>query len=348
MRLPFSKGRTHYEYRSLLICKTEPGQSNIVKVFSPIQSGIQELSDPKLVLAFTGEGYQYTKMARDLYNEFYEFRKIIDEADTYLKSNFKIYILKYILQDPDKLVSDEIDQTSVAQPLHFIIQYALACLLREFGLKPDTLIGHSIGEYTAACVSGVFDFIDALNLVTWRGKLMQEQKSETILSIKDPFKEILKTVKLGEGKIPVISNLTGTWIDKGEYVRDEYWVRQTISTMQFENRIRELLKEPNLYIIEIGSGSSFATLLSLYSSNGRMARISSIANHAEDKVDDIDIFLKSIGQAWTAGVNIDWDIYYKNEKRYRVPLPTYPFERKKHWIDPLNSFNYFKNTTIKS
>jgi amino acid adenylation domain-containing protein len=372
-------------------------------------SGIQELFNPGVVFMFTGQGSQYTGMIKDLYYEFLSFRNIVDKADLFLKENFNIDILKYILHDPDDSLQNEINQTSVAQPLLFTVQYAIAKLLEEFGIKPDALIGHSIGEYAAATISGIFDFEDALKLVAWRGKLMQEQKPGAMLSVQlsyneilpyisdkvnlslknapdlnvlsgefqditevyerlitaypdihlsrlntshafhsymmepvlDPFKEILKTIKFGESKIPFISNITGSWAGSGDLSVAEYWSDQIRSTVNFVDGVQELLKPGNTYFIEVGPGNSLATLLSQNETAGKKINISSTVRHPKNKLNDIAVFLKAVGHAWVSGVNINWSDYYINEKRFRVPLPAYPFERERHWIDPEAPFNYF-------
>jgi amino acid adenylation domain-containing protein/FkbH-like protein len=407
------QGRSHYKHRSLLICKTESDKSIPLLMKDTEITGIRELFNPRVVFMFTGQGSQYIGMTRDLYNEFSLFRDIIDKADVFLKANFSIEILKYILQDNDDSLQNEINQTSVAQPLLFTVQYAIARLLEEFGLKPDVLIGHSIGEYAAACISEIFDFEDALTLVAHRGKLMQEQKPGAMLSVQlscnelspfvsekvnlslknapdlnvlsgefqdieeaekkiiaqypdihlsrlktshafhsymmepvlGPFSEILKKIKFGESRIPFISNLTGTWAVNGELSNAQYWTDQIRATVNFVDGIQELLKEANVYFIEVGPGNMLATLLSQYDTSGKRINISSTTRHPKKKLNDIPVFLKALGQAWISGVNINWDNYYKGEKRYRVPLPSYPFERKRHWIDPETPFNYFNESS---
>jgi amino acid adenylation domain-containing protein/FkbH-like protein len=403
------QGRIHYKHRSLLFYKKVPGNETPLKMSDSDNGGIPELFNPGVVFMFTGQGSQYAGMAKDLYNEFSSFRNIVDKANLFLKENFDLDIIKYILHDTNISHQEKINQTAVAQPLLFTIQYAIARLLGEFGIKPDAMLGHSIGEYSAAAISGVFEFEDALKLVAWRGKLMQVQKPGAMLSVQlphnkllpyisekvnlslmnapeinvlsgdiqdidevhkrlvidypdilltklktshafhsymmepvlGPFREILKTVKFGESTIPVISNKTGYWAGPGDLSVAEYWTDQIRSTVNFVDGVQELLKQENTYFIEVGPGSTIATLLSQYNSNGKKIKISSTVRHPKKKLNDIAVFLKAVSQAWVSGVNFDWLSFYKDEKRYRVPLPTYPFDRKRHWIDPMTPFNYF-------
>ncbi|MFO7574798.1 MAG: HAD-IIIC family phosphatase, partial [Bacteroidales bacterium] len=188
------QGRSHYMNRSLLVYKKEPGEEPSLLMTGMENRGKQNIFNPKVVFMFTGQGSQYVGMAEDLYNEFSSFRDIVDNANLYLQKNFNLDILKYILQTTDDSIKDELNQTSVAQPLLFVVQYAISRLLKEFGITPDALIGHSIGEYTAATVSGVFEFEDALKLVAWRGKLMQAQKPGAMLSVQLPHNLVLPYV----------------------------------------------------------------------------------------------------------------------------------------------------------
>ena len=402
-------GRNNYKHRSLLVYKRTGVNESPTLVTNSGADGIQELFNPSVVFMFTGQGSQYAGMAEDLYYEFSTFRKIVDNAGTYLEKNFNLDILKYILNGTGDSLKDEINQTSIAQPLLFTIQYALARLLEEFGIRPDALIGHSIGEYAAATVSGVFDFEDALKLVAWRGKLMQEQKPGAMISVQlpyedlrpfisekvnlslknapdmnvlsgdihdiaevynrlaadypdihlsklktshafhsymmepviDPFRQVLDTVSLMESKIPMISNKSGCWAGKGELSVAGYWTDQIVSTVNFVDGVQELMKKGNTCLIEVGPGNTLATLLSQFDSKGKKIRISSTLRHPKKKENDVSAFMNALSSAWISGVNINWDSFYQAEKRFRIPLPGYPFERTKHWVDPEIPFNYF-------
>ena len=404
-------GRNNYKHRSLLVYKSAVNEGPLLVTNTEV-NGIQELCNPSVVFMFTGQGSQYAGMAEDLYYEFSTFRKIVDKAAAFLEKNFNIDILKYILNGTGDSLKDEINQTSVAQPLLFTIQYALARLLDEFGIRPDALIGHSIGEYAAAAISGVFDFEDALKLVAWRGKLMQEQRPGAMLSVQlpyqdllpfisekvnlslknapdmnvlsgdindiaevynrlasnypdihlsklntshafhsymmepviDPFRQILDSVKFKESKIPVVSNKSGSWAGKDELSSSGYWTDQIVSTVNFVDGVQELIKKGNTCLIEVGPGNTLATLLSQFDSKGKKISVFSTLRHPKKKLNDVSVFMNALSRAWISGVNIDWNNYYQTEKRFRVPLPSYPFERARHWVDPELPFNYFSES----
>lgn len=134
---------------------------------------------PKIVMMFPGQSAQYAQMARDLYEEESYFRQIIDECFQ-IAEKLSSRPFKAVLFAEEK---DELNDTAFTQPLLFIVEYALARLLLHWGLKPHALIGHSLGEYTAACISEVFNLETALAVIIKRGELMQQVPGGAMLSI---------------------------------------------------------------------------------------------------------------------------------------------------------------------
>lgn len=130
----------------------------------------QEETGP--VLLFTGQGAQYPRMGRDLYNWNAFFRSTVNECAEILDDRLPLPLLDILFAS--KKSGNRINQTQFAQPALFVIEYALAKLWISAGVKPLALLGHSIGEIVAACIGGVFDLQKALDLVTHRSTLMQK------------------------------------------------------------------------------------------------------------------------------------------------------------------------------
>lgn len=392
------QGREHLPARTVSWFDSEDGDKDIFDAGKDRKvTGTSSARDPRVVFMFTGQGSQYIGMAKGLYDNFSLFREKVDRSAEILKP-YGVDVLKYILEKDTDELRAELNQTSITQPLLYTIQYALAELLGDFGVKPDALIGHSIGELSAAAIAGVFTFEDGLRLVYERGRLMQEQEAGAMLSVQLPAEELdghiieeteisvinapsatvvsgsfgaidsleeklrtefpavhitrLKTshafhsylvepaakefatiaagIEMNEPEIPMISNVTGKWADNNRIKDPEYWGSHIRSRVDFAGGMLELLKDENSFYIEVGPGSSLSTLLSLY--NGNKIPVCRTTRHPKEKADDLAIFLKSIATAWVQGVNIDWSWYYRDEERFRVPMPTYPFERKRHWI----------------
>ncbi len=128
---------------------------------------------------FTGQGAQYANMGRKLYDSEPTFRHTLDECAALFDAYLDVPLLNLLYGQH----SDQINQTCYAQPTLFAIEYALFNLLASWGVKPDVVLGHSLGEYVAACVAGVFSLEDAVRLVALRGQLMQAQRPDGAMAV---------------------------------------------------------------------------------------------------------------------------------------------------------------------
>ncbi|HEU4322645.1 MAG TPA: beta-ketoacyl synthase N-terminal-like domain-containing protein [Roseiflexaceae bacterium] len=291
----------------------------------------------------------------------------------------------------------KLTETRYAQPALFVVEYALAQLWQSWGVKPSALIGHSIGEYVAATLAGVFRLEDALALVAARGRLMHTMPAGAMLSVQLPEPELLplldselslaavngpracvaagpehaiaaleqrlaardipcrrlhtshafhsammhpavvpfaaqvRRIERRAPQIPFLSNLTGTWITREEAVDPEYWARHLRQPVRFADGIATLLRTPDYLLLEVGPGTTLSTLARQQDS-GVLALPS--LRHPTDTRDDQAFALSTLGRLWLAGLPVDWSLLHADEQRRRVPLPTYPFERQRFWIEP--------------
>ncbi len=134
-------------------------------------AGLDRVERPRVGMLFTGQGAQYAGMGRELYDSQPAFKRAIDRCDEILQPLLGQSLLSVLY--PEAGAVTPIDQTAFTQPAMFAIDYALAEMWREWGVEPAALIGHSLGEYVAACIAGVMSLEDALTLVAARGRLMQ-------------------------------------------------------------------------------------------------------------------------------------------------------------------------------
>ncbi|NET63722.1 MAG: SDR family oxidoreductase [Moorea sp. SIO1G6] len=182
-------GRQHFNHRLAVIAgSTQDLLEQLQRFGKPVD--INDSSEPptihslkadstkQIAFVFTGQGSQYIGMGRQLYETQPTFRKTLDECDRILRSYLDIPLLEVLYPDLDNREQgtepdSPIHQTSYTQPAIFAIEYALAGLWKSWGIEPDVVMGHSIGEYVAACVAGVFSLEDGLKLIAQRGRLMQ-------------------------------------------------------------------------------------------------------------------------------------------------------------------------------
>ncbi len=176
-------------------------------------------SKPKVVFMFPGQGVQYFKMGEQLYFKHKVFREQFDICASFIKRYYSIDILSVIIGNSNINQSILLD-TSLAQPLIFSFEYALAKLLIQCGIVPDYMIGYSFGEYVAACLSGVFSLEDALKLVVLRGKLMKDAPKGKMISVPLPENE-LKTI-LPVGLNIAINNDDSCIIAGGEHLLNNF------------------------------------------------------------------------------------------------------------------------------
>ena len=178
-------GRAHFNHRLAIIASNQQQlQDKLLKYkLGEDVAGIccEELPHnsitPKIAFLFTGQGSQYLNMGRGLYETQPLFRKIIDKCDNILRSELEHSLLEVLYPEQNNGSETLIHQTAYTQPVIFAIEYALYQLWRSWGIKPEVVMGHSVGEYVAACVAGIFSLEDGLKLIAARGKLMQQLPS---------------------------------------------------------------------------------------------------------------------------------------------------------------------------
>jgi acyl transferase domain-containing protein/acyl carrier protein len=140
-------------------------------------------------------------------------------------------------------------------------------------------------------------------------------------------------------RIPWISNVTGTWIAERDLADPGYWARHMRSTVRFAEGLSELLSEPDRVFLEVGPGSTLGTLVQQHPAAAPRTEVSPrvavpTLRRAEEGGADVEHLLTAVGRLWIAGVAIDWAGLHGGERRRKVALPTYPFERQRYWIDP--------------
>ncbi len=395
-------GRRAFSHRRVTLCKDRLDAIAALESADPkrVFTGPREAQNRPVAFMFPGGGAQYLNMAKGVYQNERSFRESVDICAHLLESALG-YDLRDILFPPDEMaaaVAIRLRQISLALPALFVIEYALARLWMSWGVHPQAMIGHSLGEYVAACLAGVFSLEDALRVVAERGRLMEKMPPGAMLSlplpqaqveqllgdrlsiaaingpslcsvsgsadaiealaselaargeefhrlqidvaahskvveqIREEFSEFLENLDLREPTIAYISNVTGTWIRAEEATDPGYWADHLCKTVRFADGCRELLKDPEVILLEVGPGHTLSGLVRQHPEASRSEILCSLPHHDDPQPDEA-FLLSTLGRLWVAGAEIDWPGFYENERRKRVALPTYAFERKRYWIE---------------
>ncbi len=264
-------------------------------------------------------------------------------------------------------------------------------------MLPNAMIGHSIGEFVAAVLAGVFSLEDALRVVAARGRLMQELEGGAMLAVRlpeaqvrallppalaiaaingpelcvvsgaydgiDAFERLLETrgavsrrlhtshafhspmvdpvvepllrllgeVPLAPPTMPYVSCVSGDWITPEQATSPHYWASHAREPVRFADGILTVSSLPSSILIEIGPGNTLYTL-SLQATRGRAVSVLSAMQDSNRERHDRACLLEALGRAWIQGASPAWPAIHDGP-RSRVPLPTYPFERSRYWID---------------
>src|SRR5579871_595603 len=361
-----------------------------------------------------GQGARLLNEGREIYQHYPVFRETVDQCALMLEARLGMDIRKLLYPEPDcqEWAQEQLKKTALVQPTLFVLEYALAQLWRSWGVTPQALLGHSLGEYTAACLAGVFSLESALWLVSERGRLQQQtplgamtavtlseeeiqewlgegvwlaavngpqhctlagtpeaiERVESALkeqsigctrlttshafhsglmdAILEPFLDTLRRITLSPPQIPYISNVTGAWIQPHEATDVAYWARHMRQAVRFGQGLEQAckdLKHPAL--LEIGPGSILSRLSSATAHQHGGVVVSSLPGKSskavkaeaqepvEEAYPEVKRILEAVGNLWISGVPIAWNPFTAGQPRHRVVLPTYPFQRLRHWID---------------
>ena len=393
-------GRTPFNHRKVVVCRDREEAIRTREASGTNEwTGIANLNEQPVVFMFPGQGGQHVNMARELYKTEPFFREIVDHSCEQLE-----FDLRSILYPDDVSAEDaaaeRLKQTLATQPALFVIEYALARLLGKWGVHPQAMIGHSVGEYVAACLAGVFTVEDGLRLIATRARLMQELPGGLMLSVPlpeaeilpllrgndlslaavngptlcvvsgssekvndlsqhlaergidcrtlhtshafhsammdpilDTFRRELKKINFNSPQIPYISNVTGNWITEEEATDPEYWLTHLRQTVRFNDGLEAMFKRQHQLFLEVGPGKALSTLAQRHPA--KPAQLLSLASlrGVQETQSDIFCLLRAVGQLWLRGVKVNWPQFHDPAQRRRVQLPTYPFERKRYWIE---------------
>ncbi|MBW4478283.1 MAG: acyltransferase domain-containing protein [Tolypothrix brevis GSE-NOS-MK-07-07A] len=327
-------GRTHFEQRLAVVAESNAELQKQLEAFLKVNQtnglvrGQARGESPKVAFLFTGEGSQYVNMGWELYQTQPTFRQILEECDQILRPYLEKPLLSVLYPQSTALAESPslLDQTAYAQSALFAIEYALAQLWQSWGIKPDVVMGHSLGEYVAATVAGVFSLENALKLITTRARLIE--------SISGKFEAVAKEVTYSQPQIPIISNLTGEKATS-EIATSGYWIDHIGQPVRFADSIQTLQQQGCKLFLEIAPKPIPLEI-------GRQCLPEDVGlwlPSLNPDREDWQQMLSSLGQLYVKGVKVDWSEFDKDYPRRKVALPTYPFQRQRYWLETSEKIN---------
>ncbi|MUL37908.1 type I polyketide synthase [Gloeocapsopsis dulcis] len=402
-------GRQAFNHRRIVLCSQVEVAVTALTDLNPqrIFTNYYKPSHYPVIFMFSGQGAQYVNMTKELYEREATFKQHIDTCAVILQPYLGVDIrsLLYPREQDIESASFQLQQTAFTQSALFVIEYALAQLFMEWGIRPEAMIGHSIGEYVAATIAGVFSLEDALAIMAKRGQLMQQVPTGSMLAIKLPEQDVqlllesetfyqdsleiaainspsscvvsgtntavatlqkqlssqniecrllhtshafhsvmmspileefvqwVSKFQLNSPRIKFISNVTGSWITNEQATNPSYWGQHLRQTVRFSDGISLLLKQFEGVFFEVGPGRTLNTFTKQHLDSNPQQVVLTSLRHVKEQVSDSNLLLQTLGRLWLSGINIDWPGFYTHERRHRLPLPTYPFERQRYWIE---------------
>ena len=395
-------GRAAFAHRCFVVAERVADTTEMLqgRHARPLAGSTVSREGCRVAFLFPGQGSQYVNMGKQLYAHEPLFRDLVDQCSDLLQPSLRLDLRSVLYPSSEQYewAEAELRETRTTQPALFVIEYALARMWMSWGILPESMLGHSVGEYVAACLAGVFSLEDALKLVAVRGRLMQscarggmlavaaseEQiqpylktglevaaingsgscvltgpldclelaerelaqqqivhrrlqsshafHSEMMEPIVGKFIREVQNVRLNAPRTRYLSNLTGDWITAEQATDPEYWGRQLRGTVQFASGIRKLCDGGGPVTLEVGPGHSNST--AVRQTVGKAA-LPVMLNSLPDSYDESDVkhVLMVLGNLWLQGARVDWNVFASGEKRKRLPLPTYPFERQRYWVE---------------
>ncbi|NWK95846.1 hypothetical protein DM806_09180 [Sphingobium lactosutens] len=396
-------GRKTLAHRRIVVAESHHGGAAALRDPESVYAVSRHCSAPdrKVAFLFAGGGAQYAGMAQGLYDSEPIFREAVDQCLTLLgaisPADFRFAL--FPRAGERDAAAAAMQRPTIGLPLLFTIQYATAHLWMSWGVEPDAMIGHSMGEYVGAHLAGVFDLRSALKLAHGRAQLFESLPAGRMLSVPlsedrlrpfigadlsiaavngaaltvasgpveaveklratleaegvnsqpvaisvaahsamlDPilgaFRALVESIKLEAPKRAFVSCLTGDWVQPRDVAQADYWVRHLRETVRFDTALETLLPSGHL-LLEVGPGRTLASLARQHRARGTEQAVFNSLRHADEAFDDQAYMLKTLGGLWASGFPVAWEKLRGTEQRRRVPLPSYRFDRQRHWIEP--------------
>ncbi|KTD37466.1 polyketide synthase [Legionella nautarum] len=304
-------GRHAFAYRSFLVCHDTAEAADILlsHELSSIKKAVVTAPKPLIYFIFPAQGDLQTGMTAELYQTEKAYRQAFNDCSQLLSPLIQIDLSHLLFSEEKQVLSPELISEKIYYALLFSIEYSLARLWMAWGVEPQALFGDGIGAFVAACLSGVITLSEALALIT--GSIT------------------LTELKCQEPEIPLFSHLTGEKLQNEELKQNSYWSLDA-NPVSLQTRLSKLAKHSDQIFLEVGVGDTIIQKINQIQNN--MVRQLGVASLSYlNKVSERQAMLTTLGSLWLRGGEPNWEALH--EFAERTPLPTYPFEHKRYWIE---------------
>ena len=395
-------GRQDFAYRGF--CVANSVEMTIAKMNSgkaPNFVSRKASSNRNVVFMFPGQGSQYVRMGLDLYQRIPAFKDSMDKCFDILQPLLgqDLREILFPVSGQEDSAQSALKETRITQPTLFAVGYSMAQTMLHFGVRPTALIGHSIGEFAAACFAGVFSLEDGLKFLAKRGELMQKLPGGSMMSVRlpgdkveslihgqmaiasynalelcvvagpddevgqlqkqleadgvvcrhlhtshafhspmmdrvvDPFAKFVGQFDLESPEIPIFSTVAAGWMRDEEAMDPNYWAEHLRQPVRFSDAVSQLWSEdPSLVLVELGPRKVLSTLAMKHATDHKTQFAVPAMSDTVEYQSEWKAFLNALGQLWSLGVDIDLTKLPASGRK--ISLPTYPFERKRFFVEP--------------
>jgi len=404
-------GRRAWRHRAAVVARDREDAVDAIRSGRRVLAAADGKEDRPVAFMIEGMGDEYPGMGAGLYETEPVFRRELSRACEILEPLLGFDLRRRLLSSPLGAVGADTgaaprrpdlrhllrrqdaavapDRLPAAHAASFVLAYAQARLWESWGVRPQALIGYSLGEYVAACLAGVVSLEDALRLVVGLPRLIEDLPPGGMLTVAVPAEElpaapgVSVAVTAGPGlcvvagpegalaeleeqlrrsgaafrrlsveralhspamepiamrlaelacsvtlrppNVPYVSNVTGRWITAEDAMDPGYWARHLCSPVRFAEGLQTLTEDSEAALLELGPGAMLAGVAMWQAGLPVASSLGAVAEGLPERA----ALLTAAAKLWLAGVRIDWQALRGGERRARVPLPSYPFQRQR-------------------
>ncbi|MFI9507302.1 amino acid adenylation domain-containing protein [Nocardia sp. NPDC052566] len=388
-------GRRHFDCRAAIVARdSEDARAELAQLLNTPDPGVTITGErPAVAFLCAGHGAQYPQMGRSLYETQPVYRAAFDRCDAIVGPLIGASLIEMLYgRDP----AERIDANPIAHPALFSVGYSLAALWQSWGVRPDLVLGYSLGEYLAACLAGILTVEDGLRLVSTRAQLVDELTgpgamvylpadehtvaaalagnprvsiavlnapdgtvisgdldavdavvadfrarglepmvlpvsrafhSPAMTAVAEAYRAVAESVSYSPPHCNIIANLTGELASARELQTADYWVRHMVDPVRFTRTMTAAGRCKIDAFVEIGPKATLSSLGRRCLPDSPALWLPSLAPR------DPEATLSACRSLYLAGVPVDWQGMHRPHPRRRVPVPTYSFQRRRHWLD---------------